>query len=329
MSDSPQNGSYIVQNKPLGASEQGRTYVGREKEPLGFPTGLARLHHVRRVMGTRESCYLRTQPSLKPAAIFEFFLPLLHQNLSVFSIFKHFVSMASSSGGPDSLVVFRFHDFRAERMRHWWTLLGGNDHASIKSIFGKFSSLIRLRVDCGLLKALALFWDPTHCCFSIGEMDLVPTLEEYIELLQLGSPFDDTPFVPSPSLWSNRALGKCLGLTFEVLRQDIHRVDDTWRKAIISLDLLMKYFSWTDFPVDLAGDFSAGSQGWGQLRINAFKIAFAGIFLFPTSAGRIDVGVVPLVYGEDESIVPVVLCETVRSLSYCRRRGEGIPMFCV
>ena len=90
----------------------------------------------------------------------------------------------------------------------------------------------------------------------------------------------------------------------------------------------MKYFSWTDFPVDLVGDFTVGSQGWGQLQINAFKIAFTGIFLFPTSAGRIDVGVVPLVCGEDESIVPAVLYKTVRSLSYCRRRGEGVPMFC-
>ena len=106
-------------------------------------------------------------------------------------------------------------------------------------------------------------------------------------------------------------------------------MDDTWRKASISLDLLMKYFSWTDFPVDLVGDFTVGSQGWGQLQINAFKIAFTGIFLFPTSAGRIDVGVVPLVCGEDESIVPVVLCEIVRSLSYCKRRGVGVPMFCV
>jgi hypothetical protein len=107
------------------------------------------------------------------------------------------VSMASSNGNPDSLVVLRFHNFHTKRMRHWWNLLGGNDHASIKGVFGKFSSLIRLRVDRGLLKALASFWDPTHCCFSIREMDLVPTLEEYAELLQLGSPFSETPIIPT------------------------------------------------------------------------------------------------------------------------------------
>ncbi len=86
------------------------------------------------------------------------------------------MSMASSSGDPNSLVVLRFHNFHAERMRHWWNLLGGNDHASIKGVFGKFSSLMRLWVDRGLLEALASFWDPTHYCFSIGEMDLVSTL---------------------------------------------------------------------------------------------------------------------------------------------------------
>uniref|UniRef100_A0A2N9H9R8 DUF7745 domain-containing protein n=1 Tax=Fagus sylvatica TaxID=28930 RepID=A0A2N9H9R8_FAGSY len=86
--------------------------------------------------------------------------------------------MASSSGNSDSLVTLRFHDFRVERMRHWWTLLGKDDHADIVGLFGQFPSLMRLRVDHGLLEALASFWDPTHCCFSIGEVDLVPTLEE-------------------------------------------------------------------------------------------------------------------------------------------------------
>uniref|UniRef100_A0A2N9FEB2 DUF7745 domain-containing protein n=1 Tax=Fagus sylvatica TaxID=28930 RepID=A0A2N9FEB2_FAGSY len=95
--------------------------------------------------------------------------------------------MASSSGGPGSLVVLHFHDFHTEWMRHWWDLLEGMDRALIKGVFGKFSSLMQLRVDHGLLEALASFWDPTHCCFSIGEMDLVPTLEERAGLGEIPS----------------------------------------------------------------------------------------------------------------------------------------------
>ena len=36
----------------------------------------------------------------------------------------------------------------------------------------------------------------------------------------------------------------------------------------------------------------------------------------------------PLMFSEGRSIIPAILCETVRSLSYCRKQGEGIPMFC-
>jgi hypothetical protein len=236
--------------------------------------------------------------------------------------------MASSGNDPDSLVTLRFHDFRVERMRHWWTLLGEDDHADIVGIFGKFPPFMRLQVDRGLLEALASFWDPTHCCFSIGEVDLVPTLEEYAELLQLDSPFSETPVIPIQGPRSNRCLEKYLGLTTAVLRPEIARPEETWRKANISLYLLTKYFSRSDFPVKLARDFIAGKKGWKKFRINAFKIAFAGIFLFPTSTGRIDLGVIPLVFSEGRSIIPAILCETVRSLSYCRRQGEGVPMFC-
>uniref|UniRef100_A0A2N9IU49 DUF7745 domain-containing protein n=1 Tax=Fagus sylvatica TaxID=28930 RepID=A0A2N9IU49_FAGSY len=196
---------------------------------------------------------------------------------------------------------------------------------------------MRLRVDRGLLEAFASFWDPTHCCFSIGEVDLVPTLEEYAGLLQLDSPFQrDSGHTHSGVLGQTECLEKVLGFDFTaVLRPEILRPEETWRKANISLDLLTKYFSRSDFPVELARDFIAGKKGWKKFRINAFKIAFAGIFLFPTSAGRIDLGVIPLVFSEGRSIIPAILCETVRSLSYCtstsfRRQGEGyrLPMFC-
>ena len=170
--------------------------------------------------------------------------------------------MASSSNDLDSLVTLRFHDFRVERMRHWWTLLGEDDHADIMGVFGKFPFLMQLRVDRGLLEALASFWDPTHCCFSIGEVDLVPTLEEYAGLLQLDSPFSETPVIPIQGPRSNRGLEKYLGLASVVLRPEIIRPEETWRKANVSLDLLTRYFSRSDFPTELARDFIAGKRGW-------------------------------------------------------------------
>ena len=63
--------------------------------------------------------------------------------------------------------------------------------------------------------------------------------------------------------------------------------------------------------MELTRDFIAGKQGWKKFRVNAFKIAFAGIFLFPTSVGRIDLGVIPLIFSEGRS--------------FCRIRGRGGP----
>uniref|UniRef100_A0A2N9F6U2 Aminotransferase-like plant mobile domain-containing protein n=1 Tax=Fagus sylvatica TaxID=28930 RepID=A0A2N9F6U2_FAGSY len=156
--------------------------------------------------------------------------------------------MASSSSDPDSLVTLRFHDFRVERMRHWWTLLGEDDHADIVGVFGKFPS--------------------SSCGYKL--------IEEYAGLLQLDSPFSETPVIPIQGPRSNRGLEKYLGLTLAVLRPEIIRPEETWWKANISLDLLTKYFSRSDFPVELARDFIAGKKGWKKFRINAFKIAFAG-----------------------------------------------------
>ena len=158
---------------------------------------------------------------------------------------------------------------------------------------------------------------------SPSEVDLVPTLEEYAGLLQLDSPFSETLVIPIQGPQSNRGLEKYLGLASAVLRPEIIRPEETWRKANISLDLLTRYFSRSDFPVELARDFIAGKRGWKKFRVNAFKIAFAGIFLFPASAGKIDLGVIPLVFSEGRSIILAILCETVRPLSYCRRQGEG------
>ena len=44
--------------------------MGWEKEPLGFPTGLAIDCYVPRVMVTRESRYLKTRALFEPIAIF-------------------------------------------------------------------------------------------------------------------------------------------------------------------------------------------------------------------------------------------------------------------
>uniref|UniRef100_A0A2N9FNI0 Aminotransferase-like plant mobile domain-containing protein n=1 Tax=Fagus sylvatica TaxID=28930 RepID=A0A2N9FNI0_FAGSY len=69
---------------------------------------------------------------------------------------------------------------------------------------------------------------PDPFCFSVGEVDLVPTMEEYAELLQLDRPFSEAPVIPIRGPRSNRCLEKYLGLTTAVLRPEIARPEETW-----------------------------------------------------------------------------------------------------
>ncbi|MFQ6655894.1 hypothetical protein Gotur_026243 [Gossypium turneri] len=41
-----------------------------------------------------------------------------------------------------------------------------------------------MKVDKHLFHALTQFWNPAYGCFTFGEVDLVPTVEEYIALLR-------------------------------------------------------------------------------------------------------------------------------------------------
>uniref|UniRef100_A0A2N9IHA7 Uncharacterized protein n=1 Tax=Fagus sylvatica TaxID=28930 RepID=A0A2N9IHA7_FAGSY len=178
---------------------------------------------------------------------------------------------------PDSLVTLHFHDFRVERMRHWWTLLGEDDHADIVGIFGKFPPFMRLQLIVACSRLLLLSGTRPIVAFPLGRWISFPTMEEYAELLQLDSPFQrDSGHTHSGSSVQPDAWRKYLGLTTAVLRPEIARPEETWRKANISLDLLTKYFSRSAFPAKLARDFIAGKKGWKKFRINAFKIAFAG-----------------------------------------------------
>ncbi|MBA0730841.1 hypothetical protein Golax_000027, partial [Gossypium laxum] len=41
-----------------------------------------------------------------------------------------------------------------------------------------------IKVDKRLFLALAQFWNPAYSCFTFGNINLVPTIEEYVALLR-------------------------------------------------------------------------------------------------------------------------------------------------
>ncbi|MBA0636451.1 hypothetical protein Godav_029070 [Gossypium davidsonii] len=52
------------------------------------------------------------------------------------------------------------------------------------SNYGDLPYLLDINVDEHLFRALAQFWNSTYSCFKFGEVDMVPTVEEYTNLLR-------------------------------------------------------------------------------------------------------------------------------------------------
>ncbi|KAL1102428.1 hypothetical protein V6Z11_D05G363600 [Gossypium hirsutum] len=50
--------------------------------------------------------------------------------------------------------------------------------------YGDLPYLLDVKVDKHLFRALAQFWNPTYSCFTFRNVDLVPTIEEYVALLR-------------------------------------------------------------------------------------------------------------------------------------------------
>ncbi|MBA0618781.1 hypothetical protein Godav_028073, partial [Gossypium davidsonii] len=50
--------------------------------------------------------------------------------------------------------------------------------------YGDLPYLLDINVDEHLFRALAQFWNSAYSCFTFGEVDMVPTVEEYTSLLR-------------------------------------------------------------------------------------------------------------------------------------------------
>ncbi|KAG8488211.1 hypothetical protein CXB51_018363 [Gossypium anomalum] len=50
--------------------------------------------------------------------------------------------------------------------------------------YGDLPYLLDIKVDKHLFRALTQFWNLAYSCFTLGKVDLVPTVEEYMALLR-------------------------------------------------------------------------------------------------------------------------------------------------
>jgi len=186
------------------------------------------------------------------------------------------------------------------------------DETIFERRYGRIAQLMRLPVQAAAIKALLNFWDPSYRCFTFGNIDMTPNLEEYERILDfpnnnhriyLRRRFEDT----ASEVVSLLGLGKISQC----------RVADGG-------------FKWKVIEARMKKNSEEVKLGDERYRLVAFAIF--GLVLFPSEIGVISLEAASVfIEYERDRINPssAVLGETMLSLNHCRTHGKGAMRCCI
>ncbi|KAG8472031.1 hypothetical protein CXB51_036414 [Gossypium anomalum] len=174
--------------------------------------------------------------------------------------------------------------------------------------YGDLPYLLDIKIDRHLLRAMVQFWNPAYSCFTFGNVDLIPTLEEYATLLRCSRILGHKAYVRPTSL-----------PTFMKKLVMITGMSEQWAIARVQQKGDSKCVSWAVLRDLIATHLDV------KKRVDVLALSIYGLVIFPKALGHIDEAVVDLFdrLGKQNTPVPAILAETLRSLSACRRAGEG------
>ncbi|MBA0817493.1 hypothetical protein Gohar_025488 [Gossypium harknessii] len=174
--------------------------------------------------------------------------------------------------------------------------------------YGDLPYLLDIKVDEHLFRALAQFWNPAYSCFTFGEVDMVPTVEEYTALFRC-------PKIQVDKVYSRAANV----MTFTKKLTKITEISEQCVTARIKQKGENRCIPWRSLRDHILAHPDT------KKKVDVFALSIYGLVIFPKALGHIDEVVTGLFDQLERRVtpVPVILAETSRSLSACRRTGEG------
>ncbi|KAG8492397.1 hypothetical protein CXB51_009683 [Gossypium anomalum] len=174
--------------------------------------------------------------------------------------------------------------------------------------YGDLPYLLDVQIDEHLFRALAQSWNLAYSCFTFGEVDLVPTVEEYTALLRC------------PRFQVDRIYSRAANVpTFWKKLMAIIGMSEQWITARIKEKGECKCISW-DALKGLILTHPDEAK-----RVDVFALSLYGLMVFPRALGYVDEATTDLFYRLSKRVtfVPAILAETFKSLGTCRKVGAG------
>ncbi|KAL1175761.1 hypothetical protein V6Z11_A04G110900 [Gossypium hirsutum] len=156
--------------------------------------------------------------------------------------------------------------------------------------YDDISYLLDIRVDKHLFRALVQFWNSAYKCFTFGEVDLVPTMEEYTTLLRC------------PKIQVRKTYARLMSIS---------GMSEPWVTARIPQKGDSKCIPWENLRDLILTHLDE------RKRVNIFDLSIYGLVIFLKALRHVDEAVIDLFDRLEKGItsVPAILVETFRSLS--------------
>ncbi|KAG8497147.1 hypothetical protein CXB51_008398 [Gossypium anomalum] len=186
-----------------------------------------------------------------------------------------------------------------QELKEIWNQWGNETKQLFYGNYGDLPYLLDIQVDEHLFRALAQFWNPAYSCFTFGEVDLVPTVEEYTALLRC------------PRFQIDRIYSRAASIpTFWKKLMTITWMSEQWITTRIKEKGECKCISW-DALKGLILTHPDETK-----KVNVFALSLYRLMVFPRALGYMDEATTDLFYrlGKRVTSVPAILAETFRSL---------------
>ncbi|KAL1151860.1 hypothetical protein V6Z11_A09G069400 [Gossypium hirsutum] len=195
-----------------------------------------------------------------------------------------------------------------QELKEIWDQWGNETKQLFYGNYGDLPYLLDVQIDEHLFRALAQFWNPAYSCFTFGEVDLVPTVEEYTALLRY------------PRFQADRIYSRAVNVpTFWKKLMAITGMSEQWITARIKEKGECKCISWDALKGLILTHLDETK------RVDVFALSLYGLMVFPRALGYVDEATTDLFHRLNKRVtsVPAILVETFRSLGTCRKAGAG------
>ncbi|GKV17024.1 hypothetical protein SLEP1_g27582 [Rubroshorea leprosula] len=199
-----------------------------------------------------------------------------------------------------------------------WNSLSNLDKVRFDKKFGRIADVLQVELDWEIIRASLRFYVPHLCCFVFLEFELVPTIEEYFQLLFNRPEMSSEVYVPNPvnfqlnKLQFQSILQKILSFPLEFTKGCIMKKNEVW-----GVNWNMMY---SKLKFDLS---SLSEEDW----LNFVALGIYGMVILPTNMDSISSSVVAmfeqLIKNPNLNVARILIAETLRNADYIQAHGKG------